>query len=50
MTYTASIAPFSAVHMIISNLVEADFTVYTMTVDNGVADAMDYLLFLSESR
>ena len=50
VTYTASAAPFGAVHVAISDLVEADFTVYRLTVDNGVGEALEYIFYLNQGN
>ncbi|KAK3789470.1 hypothetical protein RRG08_059557 [Elysia crispata] len=46
--YTAGVAPFGVVNVTISDVVEADFTIYTLTVDNGVGNALIYPFYLNE--
>ncbi|KAK3760309.1 hypothetical protein RRG08_020541 [Elysia crispata] len=48
VTYTASAAPFGAVNVTISDLVEADLTIYILTVDNGVGEALKYIFHLNQ--
>ncbi|KAK3781291.1 hypothetical protein RRG08_061699 [Elysia crispata] len=46
--YTAGVAPFGVVNVTIFDLVEADYTNYTLTVDNGVGNALVYTFYLNE--
>ncbi|KAK3726419.1 hypothetical protein RRG08_006204 [Elysia crispata] len=46
--YTAGVAPFGVVNVTISDVVEADYTNYTLTVDNGVGNALNYTFYLNE--
>ena len=46
--YTAGVAPFGVVNVTISNVVKADYTNYTLTVDNGVGNALIYTFYLNE--
>ena len=48
--YTAGVAPFGVVNVTISDVVEADFTIYTLTVDNGVGNALIYPFYLNEGE
>ncbi|GFR74470.1 protein amalgam, partial [Elysia marginata] len=47
--YTSTVAPFGFVKMTISDLVEIDYTNYTLTIDNGVGDALTYSFYLSQA-
>ena len=44
--YTPGLAPFGSLYVTISDLVEADFTNYTLTVDNGEESALSYEFYL----
>ncbi|KAK3786042.1 hypothetical protein RRG08_023463 [Elysia crispata] len=46
--YTPSVAPFGVVNVTISDLVEADYTNYTLIVDNSVGNALIYTFYLKE--
>ncbi|GFS05748.1 neural cell adhesion molecule 1 [Elysia marginata] len=46
--YTSTVAPFGFVNVTISDLVEADYTNYTLTIDNGVGDALVYSFYLNQ--
>ncbi|GFR88449.1 neural cell adhesion molecule 1-like, partial [Elysia marginata] len=46
--YTSSVAPFGFVNVTISDLVKADYTNYTLTIDNGVGDALVYSFYLNK--
>ncbi|GFR87307.1 protein amalgam, partial [Elysia marginata] len=46
--YTSSVAPFGFVNVTISDLVESDYTTYTLTIDNGVGDALVYSFYLNQ--
>ncbi|KAK3783492.1 hypothetical protein RRG08_057509 [Elysia crispata] len=46
--YTAGVSSFGVVNVTISDVVEADYTNYTLTVDNGVGNALIYTFYLNE--
>ncbi|KAK3785683.1 hypothetical protein RRG08_059560, partial [Elysia crispata] len=46
--YTAGVSPFGVVNVTIFDLVEADYANYTLTVDNGVGNALIYTFYLNE--
>ncbi|GFR79669.1 roundabout homolog 1-like [Elysia marginata] len=48
--YTSSVAPFGFVNVTISDLVKADYTTYTLTIDNGVGDALVYSFYLNQVK
>ena len=48
--YTAREAPFGFVNMTISDVVETDYTNYTLTVDNGEDEALTYSFYLYEDK
>ena len=48
--YTAGVSPFGVVNVTISDVVEADYTNYTLTVDNGVGNALVYSFYLNEGE
>ena len=48
LLYTVRVPPFGVLTVTITNLVEADFTVYTVTVDNGVGDALVYTISVNK--
>ncbi|KAK3768075.1 hypothetical protein RRG08_058202, partial [Elysia crispata] len=48
--YTASVPPFGVVNVTISDVVEADFTIYTLTVDNGVGNALIYPFYMNQGE
>ncbi|GFS19311.1 vascular cell adhesion molecule [Elysia marginata] len=48
--YTSSVAPFGFVNVTISDLVEADYTNYTLTIDNGVGFALTYSFYLNQVK
>ncbi|KAK3747595.1 hypothetical protein RRG08_058353, partial [Elysia crispata] len=50
VTYTASAAPFRTVNVTISDLVEADLTIYTLTVEYGVGEALKYIFHLNQGE
>ncbi|GFR79802.1 hypothetical protein ElyMa_000564100 [Elysia marginata] len=48
--YTSTVAPFGFVNLTISDVVETDFTNYTLTIDNGVGDALTYSFSLNQVK
>ncbi|GFO08863.1 hemicentin-1 [Plakobranchus ocellatus] len=48
MEYSPGQAPFGVVNVTIFDVVEEDYTNYTITVDNGVGDALVYPFYLVE--
>ena len=40
--YTVGVAPFGVVNVTISDVVDADYTNYILTVDNGVGNGLIY--------
>ncbi|KAK3791951.1 hypothetical protein RRG08_023273 [Elysia crispata] len=46
--YTAGVPPFGVVNVTISDVVEADLTIYTLTVDNGVGNALIYPFYMNQ--
>ncbi|GFR96644.1 neural cell adhesion molecule 1 [Elysia marginata] len=48
--YTSTVAPFGFVNVTISDVVEADYTNYTLTIDNGVGDALNYSFYLNQVK
>ncbi|GFN93543.1 fibroblast growth factor receptor 3, partial [Plakobranchus ocellatus] len=48
--YSPGQAPFGFVNVIISDVVEEDFTNYTIAVDNGVGDPLVYTFYLVEEK
>ena len=51
LKYTAGVAPFGVVNVTISSdVVEADYTNYTLTVDNGVGSALIYTVYLNKGE
>ncbi|GFR57921.1 vascular cell adhesion molecule [Elysia marginata] len=48
--YTSTVAPFGFVNVTISDLVKADYTNYTLTIDNGVGDALIFSFYLNEGE
>ncbi|KAK3706887.1 hypothetical protein RRG08_051290 [Elysia crispata] len=46
--YTADVALFGVVNVTISDVVETDYTNYTLTVDNGLGNALNYTFYLNE--
>ena len=46
--YTSGVAPFGVVNVTIFDLVDADYANYTLTVDNGVGNALVYTFYLNE--
>ena len=48
--YTAGVAPFGVVNVTISDIVEADYTNYSLTVDNGVGNALIYTFYLNKGE
>ena len=50
VTYTATEAPFGFVNVTIFDLIEVEFTNFTLTVDNGQGDALTYTFSLTKSE
>ena len=48
--YTAGVSPFGVVNVTISNVLEADFTIYTLTVDNGVGNPLIYPFYMNQGE
>ena len=48
--YTAGVSPFGVVNVTISDVVEADFTFYNLTVDNGVGNALVYTFYMNQGE
>ena len=48
--YTAREAPFGVVNVTISDVIDNDFTNYTLTVDNGEGEALTYSFYLYEGK
>ncbi|KAK3758268.1 hypothetical protein RRG08_055199 [Elysia crispata] len=48
LEYIAGVAPFGVVNVTIFDLVEADYVNYTLTVDNGVGNALVYTFYLDQ--
>ena len=48
--YTAREAPFGFVNVTISDVIDTDFTNYTLTVDNGEGEALTYSFYLCEGK
>ena len=48
--YTASEAPFGFVNVTISDVIDTDYTNYTLTVDNGEGEALTYSFYLYEGK
>ena len=46
--YTPTVPPFGLITVAISSIVEADFTNYTLTVDNLEGDALVYWFYLNK--
>ena len=46
--YKAGVAPFGVVNVTIFDLMKADYANYTLTVDNGVGNALVYTFYLNE--
>ncbi|GFR72862.1 hypothetical protein ElyMa_005717100 [Elysia marginata] len=46
--YTAGISPYGNVNVIFYDLAETDLTNYTLTIDNGVGEALTYLFDLNQ--
>ncbi|KAK3780687.1 hypothetical protein RRG08_015475 [Elysia crispata] len=46
--YTVGVAPFGVVNVTISDVVDADYTNYILTVDNGVGNGLIYTFYLNE--
>ncbi|GFR60900.1 neural cell adhesion molecule 1 [Elysia marginata] len=46
--YTSTVAPFGFVNVTISDLEEADYLTYTLTMDNGVGNALVYSFYLNQ--
>ena len=46
--YTAGVSPFGVVNVTISDVVESDYTNYTLTVENGVGNALVHTFYLNE--
>ena len=44
--YTAREAPFGFVNVTISDVIDTDYTNYTLTVDNGEGEALTYSFYL----
>ena len=50
MKYTAREAPFGFVNVTISDVIDTDFTNYTLTVDNGEGEALTYSFYLYDGK
>ena len=50
MKYTASEAPFGFVNVTISDVIDTDYTNYTLTVDNGEGEALTYSFYLYDGK
>ena len=50
LEYTAGVAPFGVVNVTIFDLVEAYHVNYTLTVDNGVGNALVYSFYLDQGE
>ncbi|KAK3791977.1 hypothetical protein RRG08_035468 [Elysia crispata] len=50
VTYTATRAFFGLVSVLISGLMHEDFTLYSLTIENGVEDALVYTFLLKEAE
>ena len=48
--YTAREAPLGVVNVTISDVIDTDFTNYTLTVDNGEGEALTYSFYLYEGK
>ena len=48
--YTAREPPFGFVYVTISDVIDTDFTNYTLTVDNGEGEALAYSFYLHEGE
>ena len=48
--YTAREAPFGFVNVTISDVIDIDYTNYTLTVDNGEGEALTYSFYLYEGK
>ena len=48
--YTAREGPIGLVSVTIFDVIEADFTNYTLTVDNGEGEALTYSFYLYEGE
>ena len=48
--YTAGVAPYGSVEVNIFNLVEADFTLYVLTVDNDEGNPLLYPFYLQRGE
>ena len=48
--YTAMEAPFGFVNVTISDVIDTDYTNYTLTVDNGEGEALTYSFYLYEGE
>ena len=48
--YTAREAPFGFVNVTISDVIDTDFTNYTLTVDNGEGEALTYSFYLYKGK
>ena len=48
--YTAREAPFGFVNVTISDVIDTDYTNYTLTVDNGEGEALTYSFYLYEGK
>ncbi|GFS08184.1 neural cell adhesion molecule 1 [Elysia marginata] len=48
--YTSTVAPFGFVKVTIFDLMQADYTNYTLTIDNGVGDALTYSFYLNQVK
>ena len=46
--YTSGVAPFGVVNVTIFDLMKDDYANYTLTVDNGVGNALVYTFYLNE--
>ena len=50
MKYTAREAPFGVVNVIISDVIDIDYTNYTLTVDHGEGEALTYSFYLYKGK
>ena len=48
--YTAREAPCGFVNVTISDVIDTDFTNYTLTVDNGEGEALTYSFYLYDGK
>ena len=48
--YTAREAPFGVVNVTIYDVIDTDYTNYTLTVDNGEGEALTYSFYLYDGK